>query len=190
MRDESFIRGDAPMTKSEVRAVSISKLELKPDSILYDIGAGTGSVSVEAAGLLPNGKIYAVEQRPEAVELILANREKFKASMIRVIQGTAPDILTDLPCPTHAFIGGSSGTMEDLLNLLFQKNPQIRIVINIIALETLSRTLALLKARKIGAEIVSMQVAKARAAGDYHLMQGQNPVYIISFGGASGKEQP
>lgn len=183
MRDEWFIRGKVPMTKSEVRAVSISKLELHPDSILYDIGAGTGSVAVEAAGFLPKGQVYAVEKKPEAVALIITNKEKFGADQINVIEGSAPDVLLGLPCPTHAFIGGSTGTMGEIIDILTEKNPRIRIVINIIALETLSQAMEALKIRGIDAEIVSMQTARAKKAGAYHLMEGQNPVYIISFGG-------
>ena len=74
MRDELFIRGEVPMTKSEVRAVSVEKLELSPDSVLYDIGAGTGSVSVEAAAFMPEGTVYAVEKKREAVELLEIKR--------------------------------------------------------------------------------------------------------------------
>ena len=116
MRDEWFIRGEVPMTKAEVRAVSISKLELKPDSVLYDIGAGTGSVSIEAACQMNSGSVYAVEQKPEAVELIEANIRKFGASGVHIVTGTAPEALAKLPCPTHAFIGGSSGNMAGLLD--------------------------------------------------------------------------
>lgn len=183
MRDEWFIRGEVPMTKSEVRAVSISKLELDPDSVLYDIGAGTGSVAVEACACLQWGQVYAIERNEEAVELITANKDRMEADQIRVIWGTAPDALRELPYPTHAFIGGSSGNMEVIINLLLERNPHIRIVINVVALETLSRVMDVLKTRGIEAEIVSIQVSRARKAGTYHLMQGQNPVYIISFGG-------
>lgn len=181
MRDEWFIRKEVPMTKAEVRAVSISKLELKQDSVLYDIGAGTGSVSIEAASQMGSGSVYAVEQKQEAVELIEANRKRFGVSGVHIVAGTAPGALADLPCPTHAFIGGSSGNLAGLLDVLYQKNPSVRIVMNIIALETLSQTLTLLKERGIEAEIVSLQVSKARVAGNYHMMQGQNPVYIISW---------
>lgn len=183
MRDEWFVRGEVPMTKAEVRAVSISKMELEPDSVLYDIGAGTGSVSIEAARQLFDGCVYAVEKNGEAVKLIQANMEKFGLTKVHVVQGMAPEVLAELPHPTHAFIGGSSGNMEQLFDILFEKNPKIRVVINIIALETLSQTMNLLNKRGIEAEIVSMQVSKARSVGNYHLMQGQNPVYIISFGG-------
>ncbi|WP_166432633.1 precorrin-6Y C5,15-methyltransferase (decarboxylating) subunit CbiT [Lacrimispora amygdalina] len=186
MRDELFIRGDVPMTKSEVRAVCISKLELDPDSILYDIGAGTGSVSVEASVYLTNGKVFAVEKKPEAQELIEANRKKFNADCITVVKGTAPDALSGLETATHVFLGGTSGNLEEVLDLVLRENPNVRVVANFIALESLTDMLLWLKKHSIEAEIVQMQVSRAKTAGSYHMMMGQNPVYIISFGGEGG----
>ena len=196
MRDEWFIRGEVPMTKAEVRAVSLSKLELKADSVLWDIGAGTGSVSIEAALCHPVRKITAFERKKEAVRLILLNREKgnMPEEKLTLIEGKAPETF-DLAYsegssgenrPTHAFIGGSSGSMETIIGRLLAINESMRIVVNIIALESLSALLPALKNRGIEAEILSLQVSKAKNAGGYHLMQGQNPVYIISFGGKDG----
>ena len=172
MRDEWFIRGRVPMTKSEVRAVSLSKLELKPDSVLWDVGAGTGSVSVEASRLLSTGQVFAVEKEEDALELIRKNREKFQADRVTVVPGT-----------THAFIGGSAGKMGPILDALLEKNPGIRVVINVISLESLGEVLSYMKKRDLSGEIVSVQTARSRTAGSHHLMMGQNPVYIISFGG-------
>ena len=183
MRDEVFLRGDVPMTKSEVRAISISKLELSESSVLYDVGAGTGSVSVESGQVIKSGRIYAVEKNPEAVRLLKANREKFLIENMEIIEGTAPNALEGLAAPTHAFLGGTSGNVDEILNVILEKNPSARIVINVIAVESLCLAVESLKRRGIEPEIVSVQVAKARKAGAYHLMQGQNPVYILSFGG-------
>lgn len=186
MRDEVFIRGAVPMTKSEVRAVSLSKLELGQDSILYDVGAGTGSVSVEAARLIPTCRVYAIEKKPEAIELIKLNKEKFSADNITVIEGSAPGTLLDLEAPTHVFIGGTSGTMGDVLQTVLDKNPEVRIVINVLALESVSEVLTWLNEHSIEAEFVQVQVSKGKTAGPYHMMMGQNPVYVISFGGEGG----
>lgn len=186
MRDELFIRGTVPMTKSEVRAVSISKLELSPDSIIYDVGAGTGSVSVEASFMVPSGRVYAIEKKPEAIELIRANKEKFSADCLVVVEGTAPEALTQLEAPTHVFLGGTSGAMEEVLNLVLEKNPDVRVVINVLALESIAEVMHWLKNHSISAEIVQVQISKGKAAGSYHLMMGQNPVYVISFGGEGG----
>ena len=141
MRDEWFIRGKVPMTKSEVRAVSISRLELAPDSVLWDVGAGTGSVSVEASFLLPEGQVYAVEKNPQAVELIRRNREKFGRDNLTVVPGDAPGALGQLPDPTHVFLGGSGGRMGEILDLAMGRNPRVRVVINTISLESLGEEL-------------------------------------------------
>jgi len=186
MKDELFIRGTVPMTKSEVRAVSLSKLELNPDSVLYDVGAGTGSVSVEASKMLPLGRVYAIEKKPEAVDLIKANKTKFSADSLKIIEGTAPSALEELEAPTHVFIGGTSGTMEEVLKLVLDKNPNVRVVINVLALESIAEVLHWLKSHSITAEIVQVQISKGKIAGNYHMMMGQNPVYVISFGGEGG----
>lgn len=187
MRDEWFIRGETPMTKSEVRAVSLSKLELQPASVLLDIGAGTGSVSVEAALCHPVSQIYAFEKKEDALSLLKQNRQKAGAAgeKITIIPGSAPDSFPETfgEPVTHAFIGGSSGNMERLLERLLDINAQMRIVINAIALESVAELLLLLKKRHIEAEIISVQVARSRAAGTYHLMQGLNPIYVVTFGG-------
>ena len=200
MRDEWFIRGKVPMTKSEVRAVSLSKLELTPESVLADIGAGTGSVSVEAALSWNVMSVWAIEKNREAVELLrqnIARAERAGAGTIHLLEGEALALLTDPEIReqfrtghrlTHAFLGGTSGNMKQILEALLSLNPQMRIVINVIALESVAAAVAALKALSIEAEIVSVQTAKAKKAGSYHLMQGQNPVYIISFGGKDENE--
>ncbi len=183
MRDEWFMRGSVPMTKSEVRAVSISKLELSRDSVLYDVGAGTGSVSVEAARYMPAGQVYAVERSQEAADLIRKNKERFDAVNVTIVEGEAPGSLAALPTATHAFLGGTGGHMEEIVTALWKKNPGMRIVANIITLENLSRLLELVKKREIPAEVVCLQVSRAWKAGGSHLMRGENPVYVISMGG-------
>ncbi len=193
MRDEWFIRGNVPMTKSEARAVSLSKLELYPGCVLWDIGAGTGSVSVEAALFCPGIRIAAIEFRPEAADLIRKNCEKAGISSIAVVEEKAPECFGGLCTegapgregerPTHAFIGGTSGRMGEILDALHEINPGIRVVINMIALESLSQVLEYINKRGIPAEVVSVQIARAEAAAGLHLMKGQNPVYVASFGG-------
>lgn len=178
--DEEFIRGDIPMTKSEVRLLSISKLSLKDNDILYDIGAGTGSLSVEAALLLNNGWVYAVEEKEEGAELIERNRDKFSLKNLTVIKGSAPDCLEELPVPDAAFIGGSRGKLRKILEELLQRNPSIRLVLNAITLETLSEALEAFKNLEItDLEILQAAITKTRTAGPYHMLSAQNPVFII-----------
>lgn len=180
--DSAFIRGDVPMTKEEVRSVSISKLGLHRDSIVYDIGAGTGSVGIEAALQADRGHVYAVEMNPEAVRLIYENCKKFGVDNLTVIEGRAPDILKELPTPDHVFIGGSKGHMEEIIGSVRKKNPKARIVINAIALETLHQAVECCRSFKvIQDEVTQIAVSKAKCVGNYHMMMGQNPVYIVSF---------
>lgn len=191
MRDEWFIRGNIPMTKSEVRAVSLSKMELGRKDIVYDIGAGTGSVSVEAARLVPEGHVYAFEQKEEGCRLIRQNAEKFGAANITVISGTVPETLVlaeHLKKPDCVFIGGTGGKLEEILDFLLKKYPGLRIVLNVIALETLAQASAYADRNGLDVEFVSIQVAAAEQMGRYHLMKGQNPVYVITINPA-GKEQ-
>lgn len=184
--DEQFIRERVPMTKEEVRTVSLSKLQLKENSVVYDIGAGSGSVSVECALCMSDGKVYAIEHKDVALKLIERNCEKFGVSNVELVNAFAPEIDKDIDnkmlVPTHAFIGGSGGRLSQILDWLEQKNPHIRIVINAIALETVAEATAELKRRKIeNPEIVSINIAKSKQIGGYSMMMANNPVYIFSF---------
>lgn len=180
--DSAFVRGKVPMTKGEVRNVSIGKLQLLEDSVVYDIGAGSGSVAVEMALQSPDIKVYAVEYKEEALEIIKQNKRKFKADNVEIISGMAPKALENLPIPTHAFIGGSSGKIEQILAALFQKNPACRVIINIIALNSLSKILQFLeKNPEYQSEIVQLQCSVSKNVGAYQLMMGQNPIYIITI---------
>ena len=182
--DSAFIRDQVPMTKEEIRTVSLSKLRLRRDSVCYDIGAGTGSVSVEMALRTPCGKVFAIEKKELAFELLKKNKKKFAAENLTVIRGTAPEALEELPAPDQVFIGGSSGNMRQILELLLRKNPRVRIVINCIALETLAETLNCIKELAVtDTEIVQLSVGKAKEIGSYHMMMGENPIYIISCTG-------
>lgn len=180
--DDMFIRGKVPMTKEEVREVAICKLHLTENSVVYDIGSGTGSIAVEAAARSAKIRVFAVEQKEEAVALIEQNRAKFHLKNITVVHGKAPDALKELPVPTHAFIGGSSGNLREIINVLREKNPHIRIVITAISLETVSEITALLKETEVTqSEVVALQVSRAKVVGNYHLMQAENPVYLCTM---------
>lgn len=184
--DKLFIRDKVPMTKEEVRTVSLSKLQLKEDSVVYDIGSGSGSVAVECALRAVEGTVYAIEKKKDAVELIRKNCKKFAVSNVEIIEASAPNINDDIDKkmlkPTHAFIGGSGGKLSEILDWLKGKNLCVRVVINAIALETLSEIMQELKRRNIeNPEIVSLSVAKSKKVGAYNMMMGNNPVYVVSF---------
>lgn len=186
MPDDVFIRGKIPMTKSEVRSISLSKLQLKKESILYDVGAGTGSVSIEGAMIVKGGMVYAIEKKEEAVTLIEVNKLKFDVQNLEIIKGEASKVLDILPRPTHVFIGGTSGNLKEILTKVFIKNENARIVINVIALESLAEIVYLLKEIPVeDIEITQVTIAKGKEVSNYHLMMGQNPVYVISFTGRS-----
>lgn len=180
--DEEFIRGKVPMTKKEIREVSICKLRLYPGAVVYDIGSGTGSVAVEMADMSPDIEVFALEQKPEAVELIEKNKEKFHLDNITVIRTKAPEGFMDLKMPTHAFIGGSGGNMKEIIETLHQINPGMRIVINAVSIETLCEIKEILMAYPVcDTEFVQLQVSRVKELGVYHMMQAENPIFVCAF---------
>ena len=178
--DEAFERGDVPMTKQEVRAAVLAKLAVRPEDILWDVGAGTGSVSVELALAAPRGRVYAVECRPEGCALIKANREKFRTRNLVLVEGLAPAALSDLPAPDAVFIGGSKGSLAAIVDAALDKNPDARICVSAIALETLSAAVAALTAKGRTMQVSQIAVSRAKAVGGLHLMMAQNPIYLIT----------
>ena len=178
--DEAFERGDVPMTKQEVRAAVLAKLAVRPEDILWDVGAGTGSVSVELALAAPRGRVYAVECRPEGCALIKANREKFRTRNLVLVEGLAPAALSDLSAPDAVFIGGSKGSLAAIVDAALDKNPDARICVSAIALETLSAAVAALTAKGRTVQVSQIAVSRAKAVGGLHLMMAQNPIYLIT----------
>lgn len=178
--DEAFERGDVPMTKQEVRAAVLAKLAVRPEDILWDVGAGTGSVSVELALAAPRGRVYAVECRPEGCALIKANREKFRTRNLVLVEGLAPAALSDLPAPDAVFIGGSKGSLAAIVDAALDKNSDARICVSAIALETLSAAVAALTAKGRTVQVSQIAISRARAVGGLHLMMAQNPIYLIT----------
>ena len=178
--DDAFIRGDVPMTKQEVRAAALAKLAVRPTDTLWDVGAGTGSVSVELALAAPRGQVYAVECAPDACALIRQNREKFHAYNLSLIEGTAPQVLADLPAPDAVFIGGTKGSMAEVIDAALAKNPNARLCISAIALETLSAAIAALADHGQTAEVTQLAVSRTRPAGKLHLLMANNPIFLIT----------
>ena len=178
--DEEFIRGKVPMTKSEVRAVCLSKLSLSPDDIAYDIGCGTGSVTVEMAFSAYDGKVYAFDKNEEAISLLVQNCQKFHLDNVEAICGLAPECLEGLPVPDVAFIGGSSGNMDEIVKYLYGLNSHMRFVITAISLENAMAALDSLKSVGIDGDIVQVAVSKGKKIADLHMLMAQNPIFIIS----------
>ena len=180
--DEEFIRGKVPMTKSEVRAVCLSKLSLSPKDIVYDIGCGTGSVTIEMAFSAYDGKVYAFDKNEEAISLLGQNCQKFHLDNVEAVCGLAPECLKGLPVPDVAFIGGSSGNMDEIVNYLYGINNEMRFVITAISLENAMAALDSLKSVGIEGDIVQVAVSKGKKIADLHMLMAQNPIFIISGG--------
>ncbi|MGF7057496.1 precorrin-6Y C5,15-methyltransferase (decarboxylating) subunit CbiT [Brassicibacter mesophilus] len=180
--DEMFIRGMVPMTKEEVRSITIGKLRINNNDIIVDIGAGTGSISIEAALQAFNGKIYAVERNEEAVQLIIKNKAKFEVKNIQIIEGVAPSALEVVPTVDKAIIGGSGGNLNgifDWLDMNLKQNG--RAIINAITIETVYKSLDNLKSRNYDdIEVVHVAISKSRSIANLTMMEAQNPIYIIS----------
>lgn len=188
--DRLFTRDRVPMTKEEIRILSVCKLRLTQESVLYDIGSGTGSVSVECARLSEKIRVYAIDCNPAAIELTAGNAVKQGLCNIQTVHGSAPDAIRKLPTPTHAFIGGSGGELGEILKLLYRKNPAMRVVVNAASLETIAELTALLPKLSLRErEIIQVQIARENSAGRYHLMKAENPVYIAAFCFEEKKEE-
>ena len=141
------------MTKQEVRAAALAKLAVQPADTLWDVGAGTGSVSVELA---------------------------LAACNLTLVEGRAPAALADLPAPDAVFIGGTKGGMEAVVDTVLARNPNARICISAIALETLSAAVAALTAHGLAAEVTQIAVSRTRPAGRLHLLMANNPIFLIT----------
>lgn len=183
IKDEEFIRGKVPMTKCEVRTVSIVKLNLEETSVIYDIGAGTGSVSVESAAKYPGVTVYAIEKNGEAVSLIEENKRKFRTDNVEIIFGEALEVLknSELEAPTHAFVGGSGGNFKELAEWLFTQNPKLHMVANAVSLNSIAEIYKTVEDLQLQADVVFMNVSKSRQMGGYHMMMANNPVYIFDI---------
>lgn len=182
LKDDDFLRGDVPMTKEEIRHVSVSKLGVTRDSVVVDIGAGTGSVALEIANMSPDIKVIAIESQDEAVNLIKLNRDRLGLNNVQIVQTLAPEGFDSIPVPTHAFIGGSRGQLKDILAALYRLNPHMRVVMNAVSMENICAMNTLLTQLPVtDISITQMNVSHTRKIGDYNLLQAGNPVFIFAF---------
>jgi cobalt-precorrin-6B (C15)-methyltransferase len=181
MRDSEFLRGKVPMTKEEIRTIVLSKLELRGDDTLLDIGAGTGSVSIEAALNLPNGNVIAIEQKEEAIELINQNINRYKLSNLKLIHAKAPEGMGDIEHINKYFIGGSGGNLIDILGLLSKRAPsESIIVITAIVLDTMYKAYQFFKENNYDFELIQVSVNKMDTEKKAPMLIAQNPIFIIT----------
>ena len=183
IEDESFIRGKVPMTKQEIRVLTMVKARISPTDIVWDVGAGTGSMSVEAALLANQGHVYAIERNAEGVSLIKKNREKFGVDNLTAVEGEAPDALKGLPDCNAAIIGGSGSRLSDILDEISArlKNGG-RVVINCITIQTLAAALDYMRGHEgdFSYEAIQVQINRLQAVGAYDMAKAINPIYIVT----------
>lgn len=181
--DEEFIRDKVPMTKEEIRILTMCKAKIRPDNIIWDIGAGTGSLSIEAALLAPQGEVYAIEKKDLAVDLLHQNIAKFKLEdKVKVIATEAPKGLDELPNCDVVFIGGSGKHMFEILDIIDSKlNEGGRIIVNAVTIQTISEITTYMKQKECYTyEAIQVQVNRLRQIGSYDMFNAQNPVYIVT----------
>lgn len=181
LNDEEFLRGNVPMTKREIRTLTLAAARLDVDSVVADVGAGTGSISIEAARLAHGGKVFAIERNAAAIELIRRNVEKFSVGNVEIICAAAPDGLATLPALDAAIIGGSGGRLPAILDALFDKlKTGGRLVLNAITLQTATTALEYLRARALPYDACQVQVTRLERVGRYDMAKALNPVWIIA----------
>ncbi|MHB1347595.1 MAG: precorrin-6y C5,15-methyltransferase (decarboxylating) subunit CbiE [Candidatus Humimicrobiaceae bacterium] len=179
--DSFFERTDIPMTKEEIRAIAISKLRLKKDSVVYDIGAGTGSISVECGLICKRGKVFSIEKNINATNLIALNIQKFGLKNVSIIKGQAPEAVSGLTCADRVFIGGSGKKMNEIIGCIAETSKEIKVVINAVTIESAHEAIKSLNINGFkNIEVINVNVSRSVSAGDKHMMQALNPVYIIS----------
>lgn len=179
--EASFRRRDGLITKQELRAVSLAKMHLTDESVLWDIGAGSGAVSIEASFLIRRGRVFAIEKNQKDIAIIQKNIKKFNTSNVEVVKTFAPDGLERLPQPTAVFIGGSGGKMEEILDFVSRRlKPGGRVVINIVALENLNAAVNALKARGFVTEVTLVNIARTTGVIELTRFEASNPVFVVT----------
>ena len=179
--DDEFVTVKKLITKEEVRVVTLAKLKLRHDMCLWDIGAGSGSICIEADHLLPNGRIFAIERNAECRQFIKENLRKFNTRNVSLIEGVAPDCLEGLPDPDRVFIGGSGGKLWEILDTI---DPRLaiggRIVLNAVTLDTLTAANEYFGSAGYQVEVVTVNISRTRPLSNYKMFEAYNPVYILT----------
>ena len=179
--DGAFVRAEGvPMTKQAIRAQVLAQLALCPGETVWDVGAGTGSVSLEMAYANGGAPVWAVERLPAACDVLEENRRRLGGWNVRVVQGSAPQALAGLPAPDAVFLGGTGGELGPILDAVWAANPAARVCLTAIALETLAAALEAFAARGRKAEVVQIAAAHAGGPGRLHLLRAENPVFILT----------
>ena len=180
--DEQFVRGKIPMTKSETRCIAVSKMNVKNSDICWDIGCGTGSVSIEMALRCTHGKVFSFDKNDEAITLTQTNARKFSCDNLSTFKCCLPDIPNDIPAPDKVFIGGSSGKIKEIFKLILAKNPDVLISVTAVSLETLRDAQEAFEEFGLGPEIVEIFSARTNKIGKSTMLSANNPIFILTGG--------
>ncbi|HVK74197.1 MAG TPA: precorrin-6y C5,15-methyltransferase (decarboxylating) subunit CbiE [Kofleriaceae bacterium] len=169
------------ITKREVRLLSLAALHLAPDAVMWDVGAGSGSVAIEAARLVPDGRVVAIEVDPECVAMCHDNVRAHGADNVRVVAGRAPEALTDLPAPDAVFVGGSKGSMREIVDVaLTRLRPGGRLVVNAITLDNAAEVYRALRERGLVPEVTLVQISRAEPLARYLRYEALSPIQIFA----------
>ncbi|MBR5047634.1 MAG: precorrin-6y C5,15-methyltransferase (decarboxylating) subunit CbiE [Eubacterium sp.] len=185
LRDEDFERDRTPMTKEEIRVLILHMMRLEPDNVVWDVGAGTGSVSIECARQVPFGEVHAVERDELALSLIAKNKEKFSAGNLTIWAGDASEEVKKLPVPDKVFIGGSGGRLASILEVISSLAHPVRVTVSAVTIETIGETARIMQQYDPEYEMIQATVGRGRRIGSYHIVDTNNPV--ILFTGTLGK---
>ena len=177
--DDAFVRGKTPMTKREIRVLLLAALALPPDAVVWDVGAGTGSVSVECARQCPLGEVYAVERDAQALELIAGNKARFHLGNLRAVPGEAPRALCGLPAPTHVFLGGTGGACGAVFAFLRSLRKPLRVAATAVTVESAAALTAQMRSLS-NFSAVQAGISRLEPVGAYTMFRAQNPVLILS----------
>jgi precorrin-6Y C5,15-methyltransferase (decarboxylating) len=179
--DDQFASLKKLFTRQEVRAVTLAKLKLQNDQILWDIGAGSGSISIEASNLIPNGKLFAIEKNSQYLPLLKQNLDKFCARNVKPVEADAPDGLDDLPDPDRVFIGGAGGNLEEIIEQVDRRlKSDGMIVLNAVTLDTLTKSIEALEYHGYQVEVTCLNVSRTRPLTEFKMFEAHDPVYIVT----------
>lgn len=179
LREEEIEHERGLITKDEVRAITIHKLRLPTQGVLWDIGAGSGAVSVEAARLCPGLQVFAVEKEQPRIETIKRNVETYKIQNLKVLSGTAPEICAELPSPDRVFIGGSGGNIDEIVKVVHAVMSSGIVVINCTTLDTLNSALQTMESYGFTIDVAEISVSRSKTVGGKRHMAALNPVFIV-----------
>lgn len=180
LTDTDFERDKTPMTKEEIRVLILHKMKIKPDDTIWDIGAGTGSISIECARQAPYGQVHAVERSETAIKLINKNKEKFNTKNLTIYHQDAAEAVKTLPAPDKVFIGGSGGKLPEIMEVIANFNNKVQVTISAVTIETIAEAAETLGHYDPNYDLIQATIGRGRKIGKYHIIDTNNPVMLFT----------